>query len=378
MNIYHEPPGFLSSAVVCIIIRFLRGFIFVSFLGFPITQAEETQVVLGVSHDPFGFQSLYYISIHHLHCPPLPIQNRLHRTALRIPLRPHRNHHVHREPFPRLDLTHDLQRQFFGYEPRLGSLLRRIWEPESCPAVYGPENLNVPCFVVIREVEEHIPSCRPFQARVDIVPWLPGSAFVNGGAFEVGLMKILMVGGVQGPKQRVKWRVISPIAKINPSNKANNPSPLCIPIRHFAINHNNLLVVSKHGSNLYVLDNAPPIVRQLPQSGVPARFLPPGIPHQRDLSVHRPPRYVNQMLGVSNGVEYILPTPMRLVESAPGQGNSGNELIRNMSVLIQSDFATSSLRKKGVGNAGKPRGFHSTAPNNVSSRHQRTGVSHGS
>ena len=91
MNIDHEPPGFLSSTIICVMFGLLWKFIFSTFPHLLIAKAKECQIVLWVCLKPLSLEGLHYVFVHHLHCHILPIQYCLHKCTFWDTLRPQWN-----------------------------------------------------------------------------------------------------------------------------------------------------------------------------------------------------------------------------------------------------------------------------------------------
>lgn len=68
------------------------------------------------------------------------------------------------------------------------------------------------------------------------------------------------------------------------------------------------------------------------------------------------------MLRVVNGVENVLPTPLRLVALPVRQGYFRNEVVGYMSILVESDLATFTLREECEGYAGEFRASEPAGP----------------
>ncbi|GER32587.1 glutamyl-tRNA reductase [Striga asiatica] len=436
--------------VVRIQIRPSRRLILSCLLNLPIAKAEKGEILPEIhSLKPLLTQRLCNIGIHHLHRPPLPLEDRLNRAALRYPLRPHRDHNVHREPLPCTYLTSNLERQLLGHqvqcvyvldrdavtslsppvegapyeililniyevprpanrmdvcilyapvnhvvlpahEPQRRCLLRFLWESGGSPTVDRSEYLDAPPLRVVwgdsffradnKPVELHVPGSGPLDPAVDVVPRLPRPALSNGRAREVWLMEIVPVDRIQRPEKGVIPRVVTPVAKVDPTQETDD-APLR-PSRGgpLAVDHDRLLMMSEHGRNLESLQDAGPTIRitraqhaphpravekrlclliMVAESHIEAP--PLRVPHQGDPRVHRPAGYVYQVLGIGDGVEYILPASTRLV--IPLRLKIFRDaVVRHVRVRVEGGPTAGPLPEEGVRHAGKGWGLEASRP----------------
>jgi len=82
----------------------------------------------------------------------------------------------------------------------------------------------------------------------------PGPTLGDGSRSEVGLVEVVVVHRVQRPEQRVEWRVVAAVAKVEPAHEADDP---LLPLGRHRRRH---VVVRKHGGDLQVLHDAPGVV----------------------------------------------------------------------------------------------------------------------
>ena len=103
-------------------------------------------------------------------------------------------------------------------------------------------------------------------------------------------------------------------------------------------------------------------LQKLTECCISSRFWSPRISHQHDLSVHRPPRNVYQVLCVVDCIKNIFPTSTRLVSAASRKWYSRNKVVWNMSILVQGNPTFLSLWEVSVRNSGEFRTSDSLAP----------------
>uniref|UniRef100_A0A452Y491 Uncharacterized protein n=1 Tax=Aegilops tauschii subsp. strangulata TaxID=200361 RepID=A0A452Y491_AEGTS len=509
VDVDHEPAVLLRLEVVAVGLGLLWRLVLAGLLGLPVAEAEEGEVVLGFGVDPLGLDGLRDVAVHHLHGPPLPVQDGLHGPARWDALRPHGHHHVHGEPLPGLDLAHHLHGQLLGeevqradvvgvdavalpavgapqevlvldvdealgppdgadvrvldapvddlvlaaHQARLRRVLGVVREPEGGAAVDGPEQLHVPRLPVLGvhhrrrrddvvgevpeldeqvlaallappllEVVEHVPRHGALEAAVDVVPRLPRPALGDRRRREVGLVEVVVVGAVQRPEQGVERRVVATVAEVKPAHEAEDPpAPAAAALGHVVVHDDGLLVVREHGGDLQVLDEAAGVVgvpgaehavhvgvlevvhrllvvrrheavllehpnrgpvvpdqhedpdalaglllEQLAERDAAAgRLGPVGVPEQRDLRVHGPSRDVDEVLGIADGGEDVLPAAVRLVAAAVVERDPGDEAVGDVGVLVQRHLAPLALGEEGVGHAGVLPGADAAAPGPV-------------
>ena len=504
VDVDHEAARLLRPDVVGVGLGLLRRLVLALPLHLAVANAEEGEVVPGAGVDAVCAQGLRDIRVHHLHGAALPVEDGLHRRALRHTLGPHGYNDVDCEPLAGLDFAHDLERELLGHQvqrpnrlhgdavrlpregaaeevlvldvdevlgaadgiyvcvldaavddvvlsadqPRFGRLLRSLREAECGAAVDGAEELYIPGFLVLGEgdgrrgdddvgqvpdrqeqvlsallapplleVVEHVPGYGTFEAAVNVVPRLPRAALGYGGAWEVGLVEIVVVGAVQRAEERVDGSVVASVAEVEPTHEADYPAAFRAPSGHGAVHYDDLLVVGEHGGDLQVLHETAAVVgvtraehavylcalkellrllivgghqpvpfkqvrrrtiipdehehahalvslplQQLSQHHVASGLGPGGVPHQGDLGVDGPPSNVDEMPRVGDRVEDVFPAAMGLVLPAAGKRNPGDEAVGNVRVLVKSDFATPPLGEEGVGHAGELGAANSEGP----------------
>ncbi|BAH92966.1 Os05g0171050 [Oryza sativa Japonica Group] len=273
------------------------------------------------------------------------------------------------------------------------------------------------------EVVEHVPRHGALEAAVDVVPRLARPALGHRRRREVRLVEVVVVRRPQRPEQRVERRVVPPVAEVQPADEAHHPPPpaaIAAAVarrRHVVVDDDDLLVVREHGGDLQVLHDAAGVVRvaraqhavhlralevvhrllvvrrhepvllehphrrpvvphqhqhphalaglllqQLAERHAAAGLRPVGVPDQRDLRVHRPTSDIDKMPRAIDGVEDVLPAPVRLVAPAAVERDPGDEPVGDMGVLVQRHLASLPLREEGVGHAGVLAAADAAAP----------------
>ncbi|CAL4895470.1 unnamed protein product [Urochloa decumbens] len=270
------------------------------------------------------------------------------------------------------------------------------------------------------EVVEHVPRHGALEAAVDVVPGLPRPALGDRRRREVWLVEVVVVRAAQRPEQRVARRVVAAVAQVEPAHEAHDPAPpaALLSARHAVVDDDDLLVVGEHGGDLEVLHDAPGVVgvsraqdavhvgvlevvhgllvvggheavllehahggavvpdqheHAHPLAGFLLQELaerrtgagpgrPAAVTQQRDLRVHRPPRDVDEVPSIADGVEDVLPAPVRLVAPAAVERDPWHEAVGDVGVLVEGHLTPLALGEEGVGHAGVLAAADAAAP----------------
>ena len=256
------------------------------------------------------------------------------------------------------------------------------------------------------EVVQHVPCRWAFDLAVDVVPWLPRPAIVDGRAGDVVLVEIVGVRRVERAEQGVGLRVVAAVGEVDAADEADDAAEAAGTL--VGVHDDGLLVVAER-HRLPELDGVLAVVEvtraghavhatasevaervgivgaelagkdanveergrvvphqhehahalfglaleELADGGAAAGVLPVPVTHQRGLGVHRPAGDVHEVSRAVDGVVDVLPAPARLVRRrAAGELDVRPERVQHVRVLVQRHPAPLPLLEEGPRHAG--------------------------